>query len=55
MLYRAARLVMTIHDHGAAAATMNDDKGPMPEYKANPYNDPNPYPCFDTGCVIKTE
>jgi hypothetical protein len=47
------RLVMTIHDHGTALPTMNDDQGPInPVYSPNPYNDPIPYPCFNQGCTI---
>jgi hypothetical protein len=42
------RLVMTIHEHGTAAPTMNDDTGPMPQFSLNPYHDPNPYPRYSS-------
>jgi len=40
------RLVMTIHEHGILAPTMNDDSGPMPQYAPDPYPDPQPYPNY---------
>jgi hypothetical protein len=50
---QGARSVMTIHDHGTAAPTMNNDKGPIyPVYSPNPYNDPIPYPVYCDGTGI---
>jgi hypothetical protein len=47
------RWVMTIHDHGTALPTMNDDKGPIyPVFSPNQYNDPIPYPCANNPCTI---
>jgi hypothetical protein len=50
---QGARSVMTIHDHGTAAPTMNNDNGPIyPVYSPNPYNDPIPYPVYCDGTGI---
>lgn len=40
------RLVMTINEHGIAAATMNDDKGSLPIYSPDPYPEQGHYKCY---------
>jgi hypothetical protein len=40
------RLVMTINEHGINAPTMNNDKGPMPQYSPDPYPQDINYPNY---------
>jgi hypothetical protein len=43
---QGSRLVMTIHEHGYNAGTMNNDSGPMPNYSPDPYLNDIPYPNY---------